>query len=343
VCAGCFETRGRSGSTTRRRRSPNKLLRSDPLSSRTITVREILEAKQETLALEALTEVGLERQAGDPDVTAPGLALAGYTARVVDGRMWVFGETEMAYLATLDPSEASARLDVLFGFDVPAVFVSKGLDVPDYFLRAASAHDVPVLRSPRTTKEVYQLLKPFLELQLAPRTTLHGSLASVYGVGLLFVGDSGVGKSECVLDLVERGHRLVADDLVIVTRQGNDVIMGRGHELQGHHMEIRGVGIIDVSALFGVRAIRQQKRIEVIVHLELWNQDGAYSRTGLEEDVEDVLGVPIPRVTVPLNPGKNITVISEVVAMNHLLKFSGVNSAARFDRKLRQYLEQDYE
>jgi len=317
--------------------------RSDRLNSASITVREILEAKRETLALEALNDVGLDREARDSDVTAPGLALAGYTARVVDGRMWVFGETEMTYLSTLDPVEASNRLDVLFAFDVPAVFVAKGLEVPDYFLAAANAHGVPVLRSPRSTKEVYQFLKPFLERQLAPRTTLHGSLASVYGVGLLFVGKSGVGKSECVLDLVERGHRLVADDVVIVTREGNDVIMGRGHELQGHHMEIRGVGIIDVSALFGVRAIRQQKRIEVIVNLELWNADGHYSRTGLEEEVQEVLGVPIPRVTVPLNPGKNITVISEVVAMNHLLRFSGVHSAAAFDRKLRQYLEQDYE
>lgn len=335
--------RGPSDGTIRRPHSRTAPRRSDPLTSRTITIRDILEAKQETLALEALNEVGLDRRAGDPDVTAPGLALAGYTARVVDGRMWVFGETEMTYLSTLDDAEAAARIDVLFGFDVPAVFVSKGLEVPQYFLAAATAHGVPVLRSPRSTKDVYQLLKPFLELQLAARTTLHGSLASVYGVGLLFVGDSGVGKSECVLDLVERGHRLVADDLVIVTRQGNDVIMGRGHDLQGHHMEIRGVGIIDVSALFGVRAIRQQKRIEVIVHLELWDQEREYSRTGLEQDVEEVLGVPIPRITLPLNPGKNITVISEVVAMNHLLKFSGVNSAARFDRKLRQYLEQDYE
>jgi HPr kinase/phosphorylase len=168
-------------------------------------------------------------------------------------------------------------------------------------------------------------------------------LASVYGVGLLFVGHSGIGKSECVLDLVERGHRLVADDLVLISREGNDVLIGRGHELQGHHMEIRGIGIIDVSALFGVRAVRQQKRIEVIVSLEIWDQGRDYSRTGLEEDVQDVLGVPVPVVTVPLIPGKNITVISEVVAMNHLLKYSGVNSAERFDRKLRQYLEQDYE
>lgn len=226
---------------------------------------------------------------------------------------------------------------------MPAVFVSKGQDVPAYFLEAATGHGVPVLRTARSTKELYAFAKPFLEVRLAPSTTLHGSLASVYGVGLLFVGDSGVGKSECVLDLVERGHRLVADDLVIATRQGTDVLMGKAHERQGHHMEIRGVGIIDVSALFGVRAIRQQKRIEVIVQLEIWDSANEYSRTGLDEDFDEVLGVQIPRVTVPLNPGKNITVISEVVAMNHLLKFSGVHSARAFDAKLRQYLEQDYE
>ena len=152
-----------------------------------------------------------------------------------------------------------------------------------------------------------------------------------------------MGKSECVLDLVERGHRLVADDLVLTTKQGNDVLIGRGHERQGHHMEIRGVGIIDISALFGVRAIRHQKRIEVVVSLENWDQNSEYSRTGLEQDYQEILGVPVPRVTVPLNPGKNITVISEVVAMNHLLRFAGVHSAEAFDKKLREYLEQDYE
>ena len=300
--------------------------------------------KGETLALQQLNErVSLDRTAADPDVTSPGLALAGYTARVPEGRMWVFGETEMTYLATVDDDVAEERLDELFAFDVPAVFVSKSQQVPGYFLSAATRHGVPVLLSGLKTKDLYQLIKPFLELALAPTTTLHGSLASVYGVGLLFVGKSGIGKSECVLDLVERGHRLVADDLVIATRQGNDVLIGRGHELQGHHMEIRGIGIIDVSALFGVRAVRQQKRIEVVVNLELWDQDRDYSRTGLEEERTQILGVDVPRVTVPLNPGKNITVISEVVAMNHLLKYTGTHSAAAFDKKLRQYLEQDYE
>jgi HPr kinase/phosphorylase len=314
------------------------------LTAKSIPVQDILEAKQQTLGLEVLTEaIALDRAAADPDITSPGLALAGHTTRTPRGRMWVFGETEMTYLNALPEVQARKRLAALFTFDVPAVFVTKGQRVPQYFLKAAASAGVPVLRCSVSTKEFYRRIKPFLELTMAPTTTLHGSLADVYGVGLLFVGDSGVGKSECVLDLVERGHRLVADDLVLASRQGNDVLIGRGHELQKHHMEIRGIGIIDVSALFGVRAIRQQKRIEVIVSLDMWDKHGDYSRTGIEEDYEDILGVSVPKVTVPLNPGKNITVISEVVAMNHLLRFAGVNSAQIFDEKLKQYLEQDYE
>jgi HPr kinase/phosphorylase len=257
--------------------------------------------------------------------------------------MWVFGETEMTYLGSIGEGDARDRLAALFAYGVPAAFVTKAQRVPEFFLAVASAHGVPVLRSSHTTKEFYRRLKPYLEVALAPSTAVHGSLADVYGVGVLFTGQSGVGKSECVLDLVERGHRLVADDLVLVTRQGYDVLIGRGHELQKHHMEIRGVGIIDVEGLFGVRAIRQQKRIEVIVSLEIWDQDREYNRTGLDREHEDILGVRIPKVTVPLNAGKNITVISEVVAMSHLLRYTGEEPAEAFDRRLRQYLEQDYE
>lgn len=311
---------------------------------RSVSVQRILDTKRESLSLELLTPgVPLDQMATDPDVASPGVALAGFTDRTPSGRMWVFGETELQFLATLDDSEAEERIRTLCGFEAPALFITKGQDVPQYFLDAATAAAVPVLRSARSTKDFYQRLKPFLENEMAPTTTLHGSLADVYGVGLLFVGDSGVGKSECVLDLVERGHRLVADDLVLASRPLHGVLMGRGHELQKHHMEIRGIGIIDVSALFGVRAIRQQKRIEVVVNLQMWDADRDYARTGLEEEFQDILGVEIPKVTVPLNPGKNITVISEVVAMNHLLKYSGVNSAQAFDQKLRDYLEQDHE
>lgn len=318
---------------------------------RSLPIQEILDVKRETLRLEVLTpEVSLERTVRDPDVSSPGLALAGFTGRVTEGRMWVFGQTEMEYIASLGPDDARERLDMLFSYDVPAVFVTKGQEVPQFFLESAARRGIPVILSQASTKYFYQRIKPYLEAALAPAANLHGSLADVYGVGLLFVGESGVGKSECVLDLVERGHRLVADDLVLVSRRGNDVLIGRGHELQRHHMEIRGIGIIDIPGLFGVRAVRQQKRIEVVVHLEIWDQDRNYSRTGLEEDEQRILGVSLPRVTVPLNPGKNITVISEVVAMNHLLRYSGIHSARSFDQRLRdqmrpirEYLEQDYE
>jgi HPr kinase/phosphorylase len=319
--------------------------------NRSVTVEELLAAKRDSLDLEFMNpECPLGARIMDPDVANPGLALAGYIQRLPVGRIQVFGETEMSYLATLDPETARERLRTLFGHDLPVIFVTKGQTIPGFLMEEASAQGIPVLRSSRTTKIVFRKLKPFLEAALAPLSTLHGSLADVYGVGLLFVGKSGVGKSECVLDLVERGHRLVADDLVLVSRRGNDVLIGRGHERSLHHMEIRGIGIIDVRALFGIRAIRQQKRIEVVVQLEHWEEGAEYDRTGLANDETEILGVTVPKVTVPLNPGKNITVISEVVAMNHLLKYSGVDSAAEFHERLeasmrpvREYLEEDYE
>lgn len=316
----------------------------------TLTVGELLGVKRERLQLEVLTpEMSLDRPVEDPDISSPGLSLTGFTERVPSGRMQVFGETEMTYLATLDVASQEDRLRGLFAFPIPAVFVTKGQEVAPHFLQIATEAGIPVIRSALTTRDFYQRIKPFLEGALAPHTNLHGSLADVYGVGLLFIGPSGVGKSECVLDLVERGHRLVADDLVMTKRVGDDVLLGSGHELQGHHMEIRGVGIIDVKTLFGIRAIRQQKRLEVVVRLEHWDEDRHYDRTGLETDFEEILGVSVPRVTVPLNPGKNITVIAEVVAMNHLLKYSGVDPAKAFDKhmrealQLREYLEADYE
>ncbi|HSM04819.1 MAG TPA: HPr(Ser) kinase/phosphatase [Longimicrobiales bacterium] len=316
-----------------------------------LTVQDLLDAKTDSLRLELLTpDAPLDHALEDEDISSPGLALAGYTRRVPEGRMQVFGETEITYLHSLTEEERRTRLHDLFAFRVPAVFVTKGQEVPLGLLEAATAAGIPVLRSSLTTKDFFRRIKPYLLRALAPATTLHGSLADVYGVGLLFVGQSGVGKSECVLDRVERGHRLVADDVVRVRRMGNDVLIGQGLEMQRHHMEIRGIGIIDIGGLFGIRAIRQQKRIEVVVQLEHWDDTRHYNRTGLESDTEEVLGVEIPRVTVPLNPGKNITVISEVVAMNHLMRYAGVDAAQTFNDRLkaamqpiREYLEEDFE
>ncbi len=319
-----------------------------------LRVRDLLERKGDPLQLEALTgEVGLERLISTPEASSPGLVLAGYTKRFAAHRIHVLGETEITYLASLGAAERRASLEAFLRFDLPCVVISKGQDPPPELLELARAQGVPVIRTKLKTAEFYRRLKPFLDEAFAPNTTVHASLADVFGVGLLFLGRSGIGKSECVLDLVERGHRLVADDIVHVTRHGNDVLIGRGHELARHYMEIRGVGLIDIRALFGVRAVRQQKRIEVVVQLDDWDATREYDRTGLDGQTTQLLDITLPLVTVPLNPGKNLTVICEVVAMNHLLRYSGVDSAKHFNerllkrmaerRELQQYLEEDYE
>jgi HPr kinase/phosphorylase len=317
----------------------------------TLTVDELLRTKKESLALELLTDGrGLSREIHNPDISSPGLVLTGYAERFPSDRMQVLGETEVSFLESLDEDRRRAAIEEFLSFDIPVIFITKGQDAPEPLVEAANACGTPVIRTTLRTAEFYTRIKPFLEERFAPSTTMHGSLADVYGVGLLFIGASGVGKSEAVLDLVERGHRLVADDLVMISRRGNDVLIGKGHELQRHHMEIRGVGIIDVRKLFGIRAVRLQKRIEVVVQLEVWDQHAAYDRTGLDTKHMDVLGVPVPLVTVPLVPGKNITVVCEVVAMNHLLKYAGFDTAAAFNRRLQarmagltEYLEEDYE
>jgi HPr kinase/phosphorylase len=309
---------------------------------------------REMLLLEQLDAgAGLSREIQSSEVSSPGLVLAGYFERFPADRIQIFGETEISYLASLDAEKRGGILERFFSLQVPCVIVTKNLELSPDFVAAAERFGVPVLRSALKTNEFYRRVKPVLAEEFAPTTTLHGSLADVYGVGLLFVGQSGIGKSECVLDLVERGHRLVADDLVIAHRRGNDVLIGRGHEMQRHHMEIRGVGVIDVKAIFGIRAVRQQKRIEVVVALEEWNKTAAVDRTGLDQQAMTILGVEIPKVLIPLNPGKNITVVAEVVAMNHLLRYSGVDAAESFNQRLidrmraasdlRQYLAEDNE
>ena len=322
--------------------------------TRRLTAGDVFERLRETLQLEQVAGAdGLSREVTSPEISTPGLALAGYVDRFPVDRVQVFGETEVSYLNSLEAAQRRRNLHVLFSFPMPCAFVTKRQTLPPELLEEASAASVPIFRSALKTNEFFRRAKPWLEEQFAPSTTIHGSLADVFGVGLHFVGKSGIGKSECVLDLVERGHRLVADDVVIVKRRGADVLIGRGHELQRHYMEIRGIGFVDVPAIFGIRAVRQQKRIEVVVQLEEWRQDAVMDRTGLDQQPTTVLDVELPKITVHLNPGKNITVIAEVIAMNHLLRYSGVDPAERFnDRLLRhmhsaaevnRYLQEDYE
>jgi HPr kinase/phosphorylase len=298
-----------------------------------VTVADILDLRRKTLDLSLVSgAAGLEREVTGADISSPGLVLAGFTERFPRGRMQVLGETEVMYLASLESAHRKRVLEKFLDFDVPCVFVTKGMDPPAELVTLADERGLPLLRSSLKTGEFYRRIKPFLEDEFAPSTAIH------------------IGKSECVLDLVERGHRLVGDDVVQVRRRGLDVLIGRAHEHQQHHMEIRGIGIIDVRALFGIRAVRQQKRIEVAVQLEHWSDSASYDRTGLVRETTEILGVELPRVVIPLNPGKNITVISEVVAMNHLLRYAGVDSARLFNQNLRElmqpvrdYLEEDYE
>ena len=318
----------------------------------TLTVGALFERMKDPLQLEQLgAPEGLAREITTGEAQSPGLALTGWTGRFLHQRIQVIGETEVMFLNAYSVKERERVLEHVFSHGIPCAFVTKGQDLPSGLLEAATRSGTALFRSRLKTAEFYKRLNPFLESEFAPTTSVHGSLADVFGVGLLFVGASGIGKSECVLDLVERGHRLVADDLVIVRRRGSEVLIGRGHELQRHFMEIRGVGLIDVPAIFGIHAVRQQKRIEVVVRLERWDAADNVDRTGLDEAMTNILEVELPQITVPLNPGKNITVIAEVIAMNHLLKYAGgVHPAEAFNQRLigrmrrtEAYLQEDDE
>lgn len=320
-----------------------------------ITVEKLTETRQQDLDLTVLTsnEAGLKKVISNPELHRPGLALTGFFERFANKRVQILGETELTYIERLSGDSLSEISRLLFDYDVPLVIVTKGIAPPTKFLDAANQSGTCVFASRLSTAELTTKLSAYLDHVFAPSIMVHGSLMDVYGVGLLYTGKSGIGKSEIALDLVERGHRLVADDVVKITRAAPDVLIGTASELLGHHMEIRGVGIIDIEELFGIRSIRLQKRIEVEVNLTLWSETEEYERLGMEDKKTSVLGVELPMVRVPISPGKNITVISEVIAMSHMQKVYGENAALEFTKKLSQtlsrqsitkgYLESDYE
>lgn len=305
-----------------------------------ITAEKLFNARNQDLELTRLSsnEAGMNKEIHHPEVHRPGLALTGFFERFANKRVQVLGETEMAYMNRLPVDRLREISHRLFEHDIPMVIISKGIAPPAEFIDAADKFRTGVFSSRLTTAELINRLSAYLDHVFASAITVHGTLVDVYGVGLLYTGKSGIGKSEVALDLIERGHRLVADDVVKITRTLPDVIIGSGAELLGHHMEIRGVGIIDIEELFGIRAIRLQKRIEVEVNLALWSETEEYERLGIEDKRTTILGVEIPFVRVPISPGKNITVISEVIAMNHMLKVYGENSAVEFSKKLSERL-----
>ena len=298
-----------------------------------VTVRDFADRFDLTLATE---KVEGTVEIASADISMPGLLLAGFEVGCRLDVVQILSRCDLAYLDSLDDSERGVALDRLCVGSLPCVIVADGLGAPVELVERGNARGIPVFESALPATALARRLVSGLEDFLAPRTTLHGTLVDVYGVGLLFTGKSGIGKSECGLDMVEHGHRLVADDVVHVVRAPRGHILGSGDERLGGYMEIRGVGIIDVCSMFGVRAIRQQKRIEVEVKLVSWSELEDYERLGIEETKTEILGVEISQVTLPLVPGKNITVISEVIALNHLLKLRGIHPARQFDKRLRK-------
>ncbi len=300
-----------------------------------ITVGFLFETNKERLRLNSLTgEIGFAKEIKDKNIHRPGLALAGYVQLFRYDRVQVCGNTEMQYLEQLDDQERTKALTRIFQFDVPCIIVTNDNTLDDRFLAFARERQVPVIRTPFETTKLVYILSDFLDDQFSPQTVVHGSFVDVYGVGVLLTGRSGIGKSEIALDLVERGHRLVADDVVMITRKGEEILMGSGTDLVKHFMEIRGLGLIDVRSMFGIRAIRFQKRVEVVIELMEWRPDEEYTRTGLDDEGMAILDVHVPRVELPIFPGKNVTVICEVIALNYLLKHYGYDAAKEFTKRL---------
>jgi len=319
-----------------------------------VTVQQIYAELKESLGLELLSEHPEEDVLlHAKDVHRPGMALMGFTANFLPGRLQVMGASEMAYLETLEADDQLTAFQRVISLDAPACFVTRGMRVPEILLDFARRQKFPLYRSSLDAVDFIAELSRYLEHLFAPRTEVHGSLVDVYGVGMLFTGRSGIGKSECALDLVERGHRLVADDIVEIIQTDEEVLIGKYREVLQHNIEIRGVGVIDIKAIFGIRAIRMQKRIEVEVRLQDWNDNEDYERLGLERQYTEILGVRVPRVIVPLFPGKNITVISEVIALDFMLKVYGYDAANILNQRiletmssgnqLRGYLRRDKE
>jgi HPr kinase/phosphorylase len=277
---------------------------------------------------------GIGNTLSTSDVHRPGLALAGFLGLFTFDRVQVMGNTEMLYLSSLDPDVCRQALKTIFQFDIPCVVITDGNEVLPMMVELSNARQIPLLTTPFATTKFAHLFSYYLDDVFAPRTAIHGSLVDVYGIGLLFVGASGIGKSEIAVDLVERGHRLVADDVVLVSRKVQGMIVGSSGETLRDHIEIRGLGILNVRNMFGVRAVRMQKRVEVVVKLIKWDETAAYDRIGLDEDWVSILDLEVPQVTVPIYPGKNITVIAETIALNYQLKIQGYHTAQEFNRRL---------
>lgn len=285
---------------------------------------------------------GLTRKIEVPDLNRPGLALNGFYENFANQRVQIFGRGETAYLFKLAEEGKSDTIAELFSREIPCVVFTHNQKPTDVFAHIAEESGCPILQTDLSTSEFSGRLIRALSNVFAPRETLHGVLVEVFGIGLLLRGDSGVGKSEAALELVERGHRLVADDSVEVRCVAGNILMGEAaNKALGHHMELRGLGIINITHLFGVGAIRDTKQIQLVVDLEEWDSSKTYDRIGAEETRTEVLGVHVPQLLIPVKPGRNIPIIVETAAMNERLKKMGYFSAREFNQSVLKWLESE--
>lgn len=277
---------------------------------------------------------GLQREIIMSDISRPGIEMTGYFRYYPKKRLQLLGKTELSYYKDLTSEERTDRATRMSTEETPGIVVSRGMEVPDELINACEKANVPLLRSPYKTTRVISRLTNFLEAKFAPFTAMHGVLVDIYGVGVLIMGQSGVGKSETALELVKRGHRLVADDSVEIRQEDYDRLIGSSPPLIEHLLEIRGLGIINVMTLFGAGSVRSYKKISYVINLESWDDKKTYDRLGLEEETMKIIDVDVPKAILPVRPGRNLAVIIEVAAMNFRLKQMGVNAAEEFSTRL---------
>ncbi|HJX28250.1 MAG TPA: HPr(Ser) kinase/phosphatase [Thermoanaerobaculia bacterium] len=314
----------------------------DPGNNTSVRVAELLGEELGYLHLRVLSgESHLDNPITHPRVQKPGLAFAGYYAYIKPGRVQIIGESETEYLMTLDEDERHRRLDRITSLPVPVFVITKGIEPLPGFLKLCQNREVPVLSSQELSSTVIKGISYFLEDHLVPSTCVHGVLLEIYGLGVLLIGESGVGKSESALDLITRGHSLVADDRVTVKRYPNGELVGFSEGPLRHHMELRGIGIINVQDLFGLASVREKTVIDLVVELEHWQSGQQYDRLGLDETLYNILETPCPYIRMPVALGRNISILVEIAARNHVLKLQGHHSAREFARKLEAQLERN--
>ena len=281
-----------------------------------------------------------DREINIEDINRPGLQLTGFFDYFDPSRVQVVGLVESTYLDGISSEERRARFEALFRHDIPAFIIARGMEPFPECMEMAEQYDRTVLRTKESTSGIISAIVTSLHNHLAPRITRHGVLVEIYGEGVLILGDSGVGKSETAIELVKRGHRLIADDAVEIRRMNNRTLMGTAPELIRHYIELRGIGVVDVRRIFGMVAIKEESEIDMVVNLEPWREDAVYDRLGLDELYVDILDVKVPNITIPVKPGRNLAVIIEVAAMNNRNKKMGFNSALEFTKQIESHFDQ---